>query len=251
MLDLAPTGREARTEPILPLRVRDLSYQAGGRWLINGIDLDVPPGSFTAILGPNGAGKSLLLRLLHGLITPSTGSILWAGRPADAAARRRQAMVFQKPVLLRRSTAANLDYALRLRGLPRALRRERCAELLAMGHLAPLARTPARLLSGGEQQRLAVVRALALEPEILFLDEPTASLDPAATLAIERLIQEAHRQGTTILLVTHDRDQARRLADRVVLVWRGRVVEEAPAAVFFAEPRTEEARAFLAGRLVV
>jgi tungstate transport system ATP-binding protein len=153
-------------------------------------------------------------------------------------------------VLLRRSTAANLDYALRLRGLPHAERQARSEELLSMGNLAPLARMPARLLSGGEQQRLALVRALALEPDMLFLDEPTANLDPGATLAIERLIQAAHEAGTTILMVTHDRDQAQRLAERVFLLCRGRVAEEAPAAAFFTNPESAEARAFLAGRLV-
>jgi tungstate transport system ATP-binding protein len=128
--------------------------------------------------------------------------------------------------------------------------RARRAELLALGGLEHLAGTPARLLSGGEQQRLALVRALALDPEILFLDEPTASLDPAATLAIERLILDAHARGATILLVTHDRDQARRLAQRVALVCDGRVVEEAPTEAFFTAPRSEAAQAFLAGRLM-
>ena len=245
-----PAARASRRS-ILPLEARGLVYEAAGRRLIDGLDLRVLPGALTAVLGPNGAGKSLLLRLLHGLLAPAAGQVLWAGRPADAAVRRRQAMVFQKPVLLRRSTAANLDYALRLTELPPAARRRRRAELLTLGNLDRLARIPARLLSGGEQQRLALVRALALEPEILFLDEPTASLDPAATLAIERLIADAHARGTAVVLVTHDRDQARRLADRVALVCRGRVVEEAPAAAFFAGPRTELARAFLAGRFVL
>jgi len=247
-----PSGAPAPpVPPILPLEARGLVYEAAGRRLIDGLDLSVPPGALTAVLGPNGAGKSLLLRLLHGLLIPSAGRISWAGRPADASIRRRQAMVFQKPVLLRRSAAANLDYALRLRGaLPAAARRARRAELLAMGSLEHLAGTPARLLSGGEQQRLALVRALALDPEILFLDEPTASLDPAATLAIERLILDAHARGTTVLLVTHDRDQARRLARRVALVVGGRVVEEAPTETFFTAPRSEAAQAFLAGRLM-
>jgi tungstate transport system ATP-binding protein len=237
--------------PILPLEARGLVLELGGRRLIDGLDLTVPPGSLTALLGPNGAGKSLALRLLHGLIRPTAGRVLWAGHPADARARKRQAMVFQKPVLLRRSAAANLRYALRLGPVPAAARHARGRELLALGGLAHLAGTPARLLSGGEQQRLALVRALALEPEMLFLDEPTASLDPAATLAIERLVREAHARGTTILLVTHDQAQARRLADHAALICRGRVVEEAPAATFFAAPRSAEALAFLAGRLVL
>lgn len=236
---------------ILPLEARGLAYEAGGRWLVDDIDLVIHPRSATAVMGPNGAGKSLLLRLLHGLLQPSAGAVTWAGRPADAAIRRRQAMVFQKPILLRRSTAANLDYALRLTGLSAARRRQRRAALLELGQLAHLAQTPARLLSGGEQQRLALVRALALEPEILFLDEPTASLDPAATLAIEALIAEAHAAGAAIVLVTHDRAQAQRLTRRVVLLWHGRIVEDEDAASFFTSPRTALARAFLSGQVMV
>lgn len=238
-------------EPILPLEARGLALELGGRRVIDGLDLTVPAGALMALLGPNGAGKSLLLRILHGLIEPTTGSILWAGRPADAAVRRRQAMVFQKPVLLRRSAAANLDYALRLGPAAEADRRARGTELLALGDLTHLARTPARLLSGGEQQRLALVRALALEPDMLFLDEPTASLDPASTQAIERLIRAAHARGATILLVTHDQAQARRLADRAALIHRGRVVEAAPAATFFTAPESEATAAFLAGRIML
>jgi tungstate transport system ATP-binding protein len=240
-----------RRAPILPVTARGLVYEAGGRRLIDELDLDVPLGTLTAILGPNGAGKSLLLRLLHGLIAPTAGQVLFAGRPADAAIRRRQAMVFQKPVLLRRSVAANIDYTLRLTGQVMAVRRARRQELLALGNLTHLAETPARRLSGGEQQRLALVRALALEPDILFLDEPTASLDPAASLAVERLILTAHGTGTTIVLVTHDRAQAQRLADKVVLLHRGRVAERAATASFFAAPESEAGRAFLAGRFMV
>jgi tungstate transport system ATP-binding protein len=161
---------------ILPLEARRLVYEAGGRRLIDGVDLLVEPGRRLVVIGPNGAGKSLLLRLLHGLIEPLSGEIRWRGRAADRAIRSRQAMVFQKPVLLRRSVAANIDYALRAQGVPAADRPDRLARALQRGRLTALANRPARVLSGGEQQRLALVRALAVEPEILFLDEPTASL---------------------------------------------------------------------------
>jgi tungstate transport system ATP-binding protein len=237
--------------PILPMEAWGLVYEAGGRRLVDGLDLALAPGTLTVLLGPNGAGKSLTLRLLHGLLEPLAGTVRWAGRAGDAAVRRRQAMVFQKPVLLRRSTAANLDYVLKLAGLEGSARRARLAALLELGGLGPLARTPARLLSGGEQQRLALVRALALKPELLFLDEPTASLDPTATLAIEGLIGEARRRGATVLMVTHDLGQARRLADEVAFLHRGRVVERGPAGAFFDRPRSAEARAFVGGRLVL
>lgn len=246
--DLAAAAASA---PILPVHARGLAFEAGGRRLIDGLDLTLQPSVRTVVMGPNGAGKSLLLRLLHGLLEPSAGAILWGGRPADAAVRRRQAMVFQRPVLLRRSACANVTHALRARGVPRRQRQERAQAVLTAAGLAAFARTPARLLSGGEQQRLAMARALSLEPDVLFLDEPSANLDPASTLAIERLIQEAHEAGTKIVLVTHDIGQARRLADEVVFLHRGRVAERSPAALFFEAPASAEAGAFLEGRLVL
>ena len=241
----------ADTAPLLPVHVRGLVFEAGGRRLIDGIDLTLRPSMRTVVMGPNGAGKSLLLRLLHGLLDPSAGTILWGGRPANTAIRLRQAMVFQRPVLLRRSALANVTHALRVRGVPRDERHARAGKMLAVAGLGALARTPARLLSGGEQQRLAVARALSLGPDVLFLDEPTASLDPASTLAIEQLIQQAHHEGTKTVLVTHDVGQARRLAEEVVFLHRGRIEEQSPAARFFDAPASPVARAFLAGRLVL
>jgi tungstate transport system ATP-binding protein len=241
----------APARAILPLAARGLVFMAAGRRLIDGVDLVLEPGPKTAIIGPNGAGKSLLLRLLHGLIEPAAGEVLWRGRKADRAVGLRQAMVFQKPVLLRRSVAANIDYALRVHGLPERERMARLARALRLARLDDLAARPARVLSGGEQQRLALARALAVEPEILFLDEPTASLDPASTLAVEQLIMQAHAQGTKIVLVTHDLGQVRRLADEVVFLHHGRVAEQTPADWFLARPRSAPARAYLAGEIVV
>ncbi len=205
----------------------------------------------TMILGPNGAGKSLLLRCLHGLIAPDAGSVRQDGVPMGAVERARQAMVFQKPVLLRRSVAANLDYVLRRRSLGRAARKARIAELLAEGGLAGKARQGARSLSGGEAQRLAILRALAAEPRILFLDEPTSALDPAATQGIETMILRAARRGTRIVMVTHDIGQARRLGHDVAIMHRGRVVEHGLAHDLFAAPQTDTTRRFLAGALVI
>jgi tungstate transport system ATP-binding protein len=239
------------TTPILPAHARGLVFEAGGRRLIDGLDLTLRLGVRTVVMGPNGAGKSLLLRLLHGLLEPSAGAILWGGRPPGHAVRLRQAMVFQRPVLLRRSALANITHALRARGLPRPERHARAGAMLVAAGLGALARTPARLLSGGEQQRLAMARALSLGPEVLFLDEPTANLDPASTLAIEQLIQRAHDDGAKIVLVTHDVGQARRLADEVVFLHRGRVEEQSPAARFFDAPASAAARAFLEGQLVL
>ena len=236
---------------ILPLEARGLAFEAGGKRLIDGVDLAFAGGSLTVIVGPNGAGKSLLLRLLHGLIAPTAGTVLWSGRPADKDVRRRQAMVFQRPVLLRRSAAANVRYALKARRLRDEECRQRAAEALSVAGLAHLAEMPARVLSGGEQQRLALARAMALAPEILFLDEPTASLDPSSTLAVEGMVRRAHSAGTKIVLVTHDLGQTRRLADDVVFLHRGRIEESAAANDFFDRPRSERTRAFIAGRIVL
>jgi tungstate transport system ATP-binding protein len=159
-------------------------------------------------------------------------------------------MVFQHPVMLRRSARANIDYALRLHRIPRRLRAARIGDVLADTGLGPLADQAARQLSIGEQQRLALARAWATAPDVLFLDEPTASLDPAATRAVEEIISAIDLTGTKIVMTTHDLGQARRLADEIVFLHRGRLLEHRPAADFFAGPATAEAAAFVAGRLL-
>ena len=231
------------------METRGLVFEAGGRRLIDGVDLRVAAGRRLALMGANGAGKSLLLRLLHGLLKPTAGTVSWHGRPLDRTARNRQAMVFQRPVMLRRSARANLRFALARRSLARAERTVREAEALERARLADLAHRPARVLSGGEQQRLAVVRALACAPDLLFLDEPTASLDPASAEAVERLVDEAHARGMTVVMATHDVGQARRRADDVAFLHRGRVAEFGPAARVLAAPRSAAMRAWLEGRL--
>ena len=240
------------TDTILPLELDRLGLAIGGRQLLSGISARLEAGARTVVMGPNGAGKSLLLRLCHGLLEPTEGRVRWGGG-ADlplARVRRSQAMVFQRPVMLRRSAAANIRHALALAGLGWRARRAVAEEALDRFGLADLARRPARVLSGGQQQRLALARAWALKPEVLFLDEPTAALDPAATLAVELAVQEFHQAGTKIVMTTHDLGQARRLADEVLFLTRGRLVEHAPAQAFFKQPSSPQARAFLAGELV-
>ncbi len=232
---------------ILPLRVSGLVFEAGGRRLLDRLSFELAAGRRSVILGPNGAGKSLTLRLCHGLIAPTAGTISWRGDMR--AARARQAMVFQRPVMLRRSAAANVAYALGGRPMGRRQRRARVAEALEMAALPHLARTPARVLSAGEQQRLALARAWVRDPEVLFLDEPTANLDPAATRAVEEMVLAIAADGTKIILTTHDLGQARRLAEEVLFLYGGRLLEHGPAAAFFAAPATAEARAFIAGEL--
>ena len=238
-----------RTASILPLTLTGVTYEARGQTLIDGISAGLQAGGRCVILGPNGAGKSLLLRLCHGLLRPTAGRIEWAAGTSETV-RRRQAMVFQKPVLLRRSAAGNIRYPLRLRGMPRRDRQALVDEALARANLRPVAGRPARVLSGGEQQRLAIARACVTRPEVLFLDEPTSNLDPAATRAVEELVLAVDRTGTKIVMTTHDLGQARRLADEILFLHGGRLLERTPAAEFFNAPRTGEAAAFLRGDLL-
>ncbi len=237
--------------PPLPVELKGLTYEAGGKRVIKRIEARIDTPLITAIMGPNGAGKSMLLRLMHGLIAPTAGEILWAGRRMDRRLARRQAMVFQRPVLLRRTVAANVTHALALHGVDRHDRSPRVDEALKLAGLEHHAATPARVLSGGEQQRLCLARALSLAPEVLFLDEPTASLDPASTLAIERLLLDAQRAGIKVLLVTHDVGQARRLAHDVIFLHHGRVIEHQDSETFFENPQSDDVRAFLSGGLVL
>ncbi len=240
---------EALRPSILPLTLDAVGVRLGGQTLLADVNLEFARGAPTVVLGPNGAGKTLLLKLCHGLMTPSRGVVRWA----DAQTARRcdaHAMVFQRPVLLRRSVAANVRYAIRVAGVDRAQRRRRLDEALERAGLAAIAARPARVLSGGEQQRLALARAWALRPQVLFLDEPTSHLDPAATRAVERLIGFVRDAGTKIVMTTHDLGQARRLAADIVFLHRGRVVETGPAEAFFDEPGSSEAQAFVQGRLL-
>ena len=233
---------------ILPLVLDDVCYEAGGERLIDSVSFALQADGCTVMLGPNGSGKSLTLRLCHGLIPPSSGTVRWTG-PDAARARRRQAMVFQRPVMLRRSALANVTYALSLARVPGGERRDRAEAALARVGLGPVAHRPARALSGGEQQRLALARAWALEPEVLFLDEPTSSLDPAATHAVEEVVRAIAESGTKIVMTTHALDQARRLAHEVLFLHGGRLVERAPAEAFFQSPQSPEAQAVLRGDL--
>ncbi|MET4104247.1 tungstate transport system ATP-binding protein [Roseovarius sp. MBR-78] len=241
MRDMVTESMETCTDPILT--AKGLSFATGGQALLHGIDIEIAHGRRTLIMGANGAGKSLLLRLLHGLLPPSSGEVIWQG------ARRAQAMVFQRPVMLRRSVLANLRFALKVQGLGWRARQVRAREALDMAHLTGKAHQPARLLSGGEQQRLAVARALVCEPELLFLDEPTSSLDPASTQMIEDLVNAAHKRGVTIVMVTHDSGQARRMGDEVIFLHAGRVAERGPLDQVLGAPRSEAARAWVQGRL--
>ena len=228
----------------LPIVARGAGYASGATTILRDIDLTVTRGQRICVIGPNGSGKSTLLRLLHGLLSPTQGSITWGGRVERPP---RHAMVFQRPVLLRRAAAANIAYALDLAGIRGSIAELRVLAALQEVGLISVADRPARVLSGGEQQRLALARAWALEPDVLFLDEPTASLDPAATRAVERIVMDIHALGTTIVMSTHNLAQAKRLAGEIVFLQGGRIAERTPAAEFFRGPASAEACEFIEG----
>jgi tungstate transport system ATP-binding protein len=233
----------------LPIVFESAQITAGRRTLLREVSLTIGPGPPCMLIGPNGAGKTTLLRAAMGLVPVSAGRISWGGKPVPA--RTGCAIVFQKPAMFRRSVLGNVLFALDVAGVPARQRGRQAAELLERVGLAGLAQQPARRLSGGEQQRLALARALARRPDVLFLDEPTASLDPQATDAIESIIRSLCAAGMKIVMSTHDLAEARRLAGEIVLLDRGAVVESGPAGPFFASPRSEGARRFLAGGLLI
>ena len=236
-------------DKILPLRIDHVSFEVNGQKLLQDISFLIAGGGATIILGPNGAGKSLLLRICHGILQPTSGVVKWLGAEASLA-RQKQAMVFQTPVLLRRSVAANIDYVLRMRKLSVEERKQRILQALNLTGLSDLARRNARVLSGGEQQLLALARAWAVYPEVLFLDEPTANLDPAATRGVEDIIQRFRDAGSKIIMTTHDLSQARRLADEVLFLHHGQLLERAPSEQFFEHPENPNACAFIKGNLL-
>lgn len=228
--------------PVLSLHA--VVFEVDGYPLLGPLDLPIRAGSRMVVLGPNGAGKSLTLRIAHGLLRPTQGEV----RAGNSGAR--QAMVFQHATPMRRRAVADIEFALACRGVPREERREKAMDALATFGLERLAGRPARVLSGGERQRLALARAWALEPALVFLDEPTAALDPRATREVEDAIERFHTAGTAIVMSTHDLGQARRLADEVVFLHRGRLCEHTPASTFFDTPQSAEAGAFLKGELL-
>ena len=226
-------------------------FERGGRRILDDIDIEIGGTGTLVLIGPNGAGKSLLVRVLAGLVEPTAGEVTWAGAAPDRRRASRIGFVFQRPVLLRRSALANIEYALAVAGVARPQRGRRAQAALERARLAHLAHAPARVLSGGEQQLLSIARALATGPDILILDEPTSNLDPSATLAIEALIGAVRSEGTRVVLITHDLGQARRLADEVAFLHRGRIIERTPSATFLAQPATSQAQAFVRGEIVL
>ena len=238
---VAPTESDA-------LAVRGLTVSYGDRPVVFSVDLTVPKGSMTAIIGPNGSGKTTLLRAINGLERLRGGTINWNCQ--SEIARERQAFVFQSPVMLRRSVTKNIEYPLRLKGCSKEKIASTISDWLTRIGLEKSAQMDATWLSGGEKQKLALARALACEPELLLLDEPTANLDGSATREIEALLQQAAQDGVRIVMTTHNIAQARRLADEVVFLYRGQALEQGKAGQLLDAPATDQAKAFIRGDIV-
>jgi tungstate transport system ATP-binding protein len=233
----------------LPIVLEDVSVSANAVIMLDAVDVVLAAGAPTVLIGPNGSGKTTMLRVAMGLLAPTSGRVTWGGRGLGTWAKR--AFVFQHPAVFRRTAAGNIRYALAAAGVCRARREPRLQELLSLVGLADLAERPAPRLSGGERQRLALARALARDPAVLFMDEPTSSLDPAATKALEDVIHAIIARGIKIVMATHDLGEARRVGGEVVLLQKGRVIEAGDASAFFRKPRTEQGERFLAGDLLV
>jgi len=236
---------------VLPVGCSGIRLQRGNRVVLDVPSLVLGNAACTAIVGPNGAGKSLLVRTLCDLQKADQGSVSWAGRAPDWQRRRRVGLLLQRPVLLRRTALKNLLHALRLAGVVRADASKLAQNALQAAGLGALVDVLAHRLSGGEQQRLALARALVLKPDMLFMDEATANVDPASTLAIEQQLNNAMSDGLKVVLVSHDMGQVRRLADEVVLMNNGCVVEQSARQHFFEQTSNPLSRRWLAGELLV
>lgn len=233
---------------LFPMTMTKAQTARRGKVLVGPIDLTLSGQGVTVIMGPNGAGKTSLLRLMHGTARLTGGSIDWACGLEQA--RHHQGFVFQQPIMLRRTVLDNIAYPLRIRGTAKHAAREQARDWAGRVGLGDALDRHATVLSGGEQQKLALARALITQPQVLFLDEPTASLDGQAKRDIETILQQQRANGTRLLITTHDLGQGRRLADDVLFLLHGRIHEQSTAQDFFQNAKTPQARAFLKGDIV-
>ena len=249
MLLINTTVKKMLSEPVLPLHIDHLHVIRKGNRLLSDIDYTIDTQGVTMILGPNGAGKSLLLQVAHGLIEPNEGSLKW-NRQKPLPRQSWRAFVFQKPVLLRRSVRANIEYVLSLHNIEKTKQNDLIQEAVDHTGLEHLAERNARVLSGGEKQRLSIARAWVLQPKVILLDEPTAELDPVGTAYIENLIKTIADEGTKILMTTHDLGQAQRLANDILFLHQGKLLEYSSTEEFFTNPKTKTAKNFIEGKLL-
>ena len=233
---------------LTPIQFKDLSVILGQKIILDKINCKIKSNSITAVLGPNGAGKSIFLQTINGLFSIQSGRLNFNLMEINQEIRKQQAMVFQNPVLLRRTVIANLQFISNLRNKEsnRLLKK-----ILSKVGLEDYEKKPARLLSGGEKQRLSMARALIINPNLLLLDEPTANLDPYSLKLIEDLVLEENSIGKTIIFTTHDMSQAKRLATDVIFLNKGKVLEQTISKTFFKSPKTLEAQKYINGEILI
>ncbi len=239
----------SKENTLMPIKVKKLNFEKGNRKLLIDISCEIKAKGITIILGPNGAGKTLFLKCLHGLINSSNCEITFANKTLNTNIRRQQSMVFQSPILLRRSVFKNISFALQQR--TKIINKEKILNVLRRVDLLNLVNENAVFLSGGEKQRLSLARAIVTLPKVLFLDEATSNLDPYSIQIIEKIIKEVNKQGTKVIAVTHDLLQARRLAHDIIFINKGKVCEFTGAKIFFSKPKSKEGKLFLAGKFIV
>ena len=230
----------------LPIYIKDLSLILDERKILSSLNLSINSDDVTVIMGPNGAGKSIFLKILNGILTPTSGFITWNNKKQFSDTINTQAFVFQKPILLRRSVIANLDYMDSVLGYKKKISKDRLLEIV---QLKKQKNQPARMLSLGEQQRLSLIRSLMLRPNLLLLDEPTANLDPASTKIIEDIILNLKMMGIKIIFVTHNILQAKRIADEIIFLNEGKMVEHLNKQEFFSNSKSIEVQNYLNGIL--
>ena len=228
----------------LPIYIKDLSLILDERKILSSLNLSINSDDVTVIMGPNGAGKSIFLKILNGILTPTSGCIKWNNKKQFSDTLNTQAFVFQKPILLRRSVIANLDYMDSVLGNKKRISKDR---LLKIVQLQKQKNQPARMLSLGEQQRLSLIRSLMLRPNLLLLDEPTANLDPASTKIIEDIVLNLKMMGIKIIFVTHNILQAKRIADEIIFLNEGKMVEHLNKQDFFSNSKSIEVQNYLNG----
>ncbi|GLQ05947.1 ATP-binding cassette domain-containing protein [Sneathiella chinensis] len=236
-------------EALFPVVLDDVSVYRKQTRVLGPLNIRFEQTGCTVLMGPNGAGKTTFLRLLHGLVRPREGKVVWALPPEQTYAR--QSFVFQTPIVMRRTVQDNIAYPLIVRGAGKRQGRQQADEWIDRVGLAHVAHKDAGVISGGERQKLALARALITAPDVLFLDEPSTNLDGASTRDIEALIQAVVRDGTRVFLATHDLGQARRLADNILFIHHGAILEHAECDAFFDHPATPEARSFLRGDILL
>lgn len=234
---------------ILPLAIESAVVTKQGTRIIGPVSLTLDGVGCSILMGPNGSGKTTLLRLMHGLEKAKKGNVRWQGNKSEIY--QKQSFVFQTPVVMRRSVAENIAYPLTVRGLSWKDALKEAAFWIEEVGLKDSRQKEARVLSGGEKQKLAMARALISRPEVLFLDEPSTNLDGASTFEIESLIVKAQNNGTRIVMATHDFGQARRLATDIIFMYHGSIHEHAINGDFFSGPKTEEAKAFIRGDILI